>query len=73
MERKIYKEKLPWAVVKCWAGCVPGRKVENNEDLAWDISIENFYTSVGLGLNPAHHDEMASTLGISHVRDLKGI
>jgi len=48
---------------------VPERKVEN-EDLAWDILINNFYTSVGLELNLGLHDEMASAIGVSHVGDL---
>ena len=52
---------------------MPGKKEENNEDLAWDILIDNFYISVGLGLNPGLHNEMASTIGVSHVRDLKFI
>jgi hypothetical protein len=52
---------------------VPGRKDENNEELAWDILIDKFYTSVGLGLNPVLHDEMASTIDVSLVRDLRCI
>ena len=52
---------------------MPGRKDEDNEDLAWDILIDNFYTSVVLGLYPGLHDEMASTIGVSRVTDLKCI
>jgi hypothetical protein len=52
---------------------VAGRKDENLEDLAWDILIDNLYTSVGLGLNPGLHDEMASTIGVSHITALQWI